>query len=319
MRTVSRASPARNDKTALPTERPQSFFGRWLREPLFHFLIIGALLFVIYDVRQRKGAGADASRRIQFSADDVRLLDASFEAQWSRPPTAPEHSALVEGKVREEILYREALALGLDREDPIVKRRVAQKMEFLADDASTLREPTAAELHAFFDTNTARFAQPSRVTFRHLYFSPAQRGDHARKDAEAVLQTLAGQPTDSPPGAGLADTFMFQDYYSDFSTEQLEPEFGSKFVEELLRTKPGSWQGPILSSRGWHLALVEAIVPARAPNFAEAEPLVKSAWLAAQINAASEKAYQRLRAKYDIILPAVTATSSIANINPPKP
>src|SRR3990170_2782469 len=169
---------------------------RWLREPLVHFLLIGLLLFAVYTVLN---PGQERSlNRIVLTEDDLRQLQIAFTAQWQRPPSPEELARLVNSKVREEILYREALALGLDKEDTIVKRRMAQKMEFLAEDLSDLREPTTEEMRAWFEKNSQRFALPSRTTFRHLYFSPDRRGEHTRADALHALGKLAAKTEESP-------------------------------------------------------------------------------------------------------------------------
>src|SRR5262249_25132990 len=153
----------------------------------------------------------------------------------------------------EEVLYREALALGLDKGDTIVKRRLAQKMDFLAEDLSAVSEPTSAELAAWFESNAERFALEPRVSFRHLYFSPDRSGPRAREDAERALATLAGAPVDAPAAAALADPFMFQDYYGDRSPEQLAKLFGLGFTGDIYKLEVGAWQGPIESGYGWHL------------------------------------------------------------------
>src|SRR5215510_14837034 len=124
---------------------------RLLREPLVQFLLAGVLLFAAYSAMERGRGGAASSKQIQLTLDDLRQVQSSFQAQWRRPPTAEEFSRLVDSKVQEEFLYREALALGLDKGDTIVKRRLAQKMEFLAEDVSALHEPTTAELQAWFE------------------------------------------------------------------------------------------------------------------------------------------------------------------------
>src|SRR6478609_11930193 len=152
-------------------------FRRWAREPLLHFLLIGAALFVIYHWLNPTATNSDTSRRIELTNDDIRQLEISWTAQWQRPPTPEEMRNLVEDKVHQEILYREALALGLDRGDTIVKRRLAQKMEFLADDVSALRDPTTDELRAWYARNSDRFAEPGHRSFRHVYFSTDRRGE----------------------------------------------------------------------------------------------------------------------------------------------
>ena len=140
-------------------------------------------------------------------------MSMAWLAQGRPAPTPEQMRGLVEFRVREEILYREALALGLDKGDTIVKRRLAQKMEFLFEDVSALRQPTRDELKTWFEKNAERFALPARASFRHLYFSPDRRGPRAREDAARALDTLRGKPRRLPEGAALADPFMFQDHY----------------------------------------------------------------------------------------------------------
>jgi parvulin-like peptidyl-prolyl isomerase len=277
---------------------------RWLREPLFHFLLIGALLFAVDHYVNPVGIAAPSSKQIQLSVDDLGQLVLLFQAQWRRQPTPDELSRLVEQKVQEEILYREGLAMGLDKDDTIVKRRLAQKLQFLAEDVAAAREPDTAELKSWFEKNKAKFAQPSRVSFRHLYFSPDRRGQHARDDAAKALAKLAGQPQDAKMAGSLADPFMFQDYYRDRAPDYLGKEFGPQFAGAVAKLAPGSWQGPIESGFGWHLVFVDTVIPGRVPAFEEIEPDVKTAWLGQQKSQAWEKAYKEMRAKYTVLLPA---------------
>jgi peptidyl-prolyl cis-trans isomerase C len=185
---------------------------RLLREPLVHFLLLGAILFGVYAYMERGRGGVDQSKQIRLTLDDLSQLVLVFQSQWRRDPAPEEFRALVEEKVREEVLYREALALGLDKNDTIVMRRMAQKMQFLAEDVAAAREPTPAEIGTWFEANRDRVALPPRVSFRHLYFSPDRRGMRARDDATAALTRLTGQPEDSHLAATLADAFMFQAY-----------------------------------------------------------------------------------------------------------
>ncbi len=170
---------------------------RWLREPLLHFLLLGAVLFGIYSWMNRGRMGIEPSKQIAITMDDLRVMEGYFESQWHRPPTAQEFQAMVEDKVREEVLYREGLAMGLDKDDTIVKRRMAQKVQFLSEDVATAHEPSTAELKAWFDKNKEKFALPSRYSFRHIYFSPDKRGKNAQGDAAQALAKISGQPEDS--------------------------------------------------------------------------------------------------------------------------
>jgi hypothetical protein len=290
---------------------------RWLREPLLHFLLLGVVLFGAYAYFQRGRGGVESSKQIALSLDDLRTMDVYLQSQWHRQPTPAEFQAMVEDKVREEVLYREALAMGLDKDDTIVKRRMAQKMQFLAEDVAAAHEPSTPELKAWFEKNSSKFALPSRYSFRHLYFSPDKRGKNAQADATQVLSKIAGQPEDSKLAASLADQFMFQDYYGDRAPDALAKEFGPQFVAALEKLKPGSWQGPIESGYGWHLVFVDTVIPGRIPAFEEMEPDVKTAWLAEQKKQAWQKAYADMRAKYSVLLPAPPDKDALQAPGPP--
>jgi len=291
---------------------------RWLREPLVHFLLIGLVLFAVYGYMHRGRGGAESSKQIVLTLDELRQMDMYFVSQWHRQPTPEEFQAMVEDKIREEVLYREALAMGLDKGDTIVKRRMAQKMQFLAEDVAAAHEPTTAELKAWYEKNTDKFALPSRISFRHLYFSPDNRGKRAHDDAADALAKIAGQPEDSKLAASLADQFMFQDYYGDRTTEQLAKEFGPQFAVAVSRLTSGSWQGPIESGYGWHLVFVDSVIPGRIPAFEEIEPDVKTAWLGEQKQKAWQKAYEAMRVKYEVLLPVPPAKESARAPAPPS-
>jgi len=286
---------------------------RLLREPLVHFLLIGTLMFGLYSLMPSVSPATAPSKEIRMSLDEIAQLTQLYQSQWRRPPTTQELGRMVENKVEQEILYREALAIGLDKDDEIVKRRMAQKMQFLAEDVAAAREPTTAELRSWYETNSAKFAQPPRLSFRHLYFSPDRRGARARDDAVQALAKLEGQPVDAKNASSLADPFMFQEYYRDRVPEYLGKELGPQFALAVVKLTPGSWQGPIESGFGWHLVFVDTLIPGRVPAFEEIEPDVKSAWLSEQKAQAWEKAYKKMRASYTVLLPAPPETSAASS------
>jgi peptidyl-prolyl cis-trans isomerase C len=285
---------------------------QWLREPLLHFLLIGAALFVGYRVLNPTPTPETASQssRIELTHDDLLQMSVTWLAQGRPAPTPEQMRNLVEHRVREEILYREALALGLDKGDTIVRRRLAQKMEFLAEDVSAIKEPTTEKIRAWFASNAQRFALAPRVSFRHLYFSFDQRGGRAGEEAAQALAQIAGKPGDWPGATALADPFMFQDFYGDRSFDEMAKLFGPSFARALLRLAPGAWQGPIESGYGWHLIFVDSIAPARVPAFEEIEPEVKSEWVAEQREEAKRKAFEIMRARYQVVLPELPAKAA---------
>jgi hypothetical protein len=288
---------------------------RLAREPLIHFLLIGAALFAVYHYLQPARGVAPTSKQIQLSLDDLAQLAALFQSQWRREPTPEEFGRMVEQKVESEVLYREAIAMGLDRNDEIVKRRMALKMQFLAEDVTAAREPTTDELKSCFEKNSAKFAQPPRLSFRHLYFSTDRRGAHARDDAAKALAQLTGQPEDVNLRESFADPSMFEDYYRDRAPDYLGKEFGPQFAQAVQKLPSGSWQGPIQSGFGWHLVFVDTVIPGRVPDFEEIESDVKTAWLTAQKAVAWDKAYKEMRAKYTVLLPAPPPDTTTASLS----
>ena len=292
---------------ALPPAPPPSRWPRWLREPLWHFLLIGALLFGLSAWRNRGPARAPGAQRIELTEADVVQLTAEWRAQGLPEPGPEQMNSLLDAKIREEVLYREALAMGLDKDDVIVKRRLAQKLDFLAEDLSALREPGREELQAWFTAHAPDFALPPRATFRHVYFSLDEHGAKTREVAAAALAKIAGRPADAPEVATLGDPFMFQNACIDRTPDQVAAGFGGKFAGALFALPPGTWAGPIESGFGWHLVFIEALTPGRVPEFAEVAAAVKAEGVASQRAELKEREYAALRAKYEVVLPK-TAT-----------
>ena len=303
----SRSKPAR-----LPVVK------RLVREPLLHFLLIGAGLFVAYHFTQPARDPSASSKEIRLSLDELAQMTVLFQSQWRRDPTPEEFNRMVDQRVQSEVLYREALGMGLDKNDEIVRRRMAQKMQFLAEDVAAAREPKSEELKSWFEKNTALFAQPARLSFRHLYFSPDRRGGQARDDAVKALARIAGQPEDTKLTEPLADPFMFQDYYRDRAPDYLGKEFGPQFAQAVEKLPAGSWQGPIESGYGWHLVFVDSVIPGRVPAFEEVESDVKTAWLGEQKTRGWEKAYEEMRANYIVLLPVPTG-KALTNLSAGPP
>jgi peptidyl-prolyl cis-trans isomerase C len=284
------------------TAKP-STLRRLVREPLLHFLLIGLVLFLAYDRLHPGAENKSESNRIVLTPGDFEQLAVTWLAQGRPPPTPAQMQSLVELKVREEVLYREALALGLDKGDTIVKRRLAQKLEFLIEGGAIDSDPPADTLRAWFKNNAQRFLLPARVSFRHLYFSLDRRSENSREAAARALEQVAGKPGDWKDAEALGDPFMDRDYYGDRSADDLGKLFGLNFAQTLAGLKPGSWQGPVESGYGWHLVFVDTSVPARVPAFEEIEPDIKAEWIEDQRAEAKRTAYETMRARYQVVMP----------------
>jgi len=274
---------------------------RILREPLLWFLLAGGVLFGVYRWMNPEAFNRPDRNRIVLTRDDLTQMSVQWRAQGLPPLSAAQWKSLIDARVREEVLFREAVALGLDRDDTIVKRRMVQKMDFLAQDLAAARTPTSNELREWFTAHPERFTLPPRVSFRHLYFSFDKRGPNARAAASSALDAL----NRNPAAAGKAgDPFMFQDSYADRTPDQIAKEFGPSFAHAVFKLGAGQgWQGPVESGYGWHAVQVTETTPARLPPFEEVEPEVRTDWMGEQVEKAKQRVYEGMRARYDVVLP----------------
>ena len=208
-----------------------------------------------------------SSARIEISKGDTDQLRQAWQMQWKRPPTTDELDGLIAGEIRERILSREATKLGLDQDDPIVRRRLAQKLEFLLQDVATLREPTEDELATYFAKNRTNYTVPARLTFSHIYFS-ATKHANAEQDAKSALHRLR---QDNAEGAATAfgDPFLLDVEIWDKPLPEIEQTFGREFSAAIAALAIGEWQGPVRSTYGWHLVKVATRKEARVPMLVE--------------------------------------------------
>lgn len=259
-----------------------------LREPLVYFLLAGVALFVL------TGAlSGDDARHIVVSDAERARLSAQWQAQMGRAPTDNELSALVEQWIREEIYYREAIAMGLDQDDVIIRRRLAQKLTFLTEDLATAEAPSRDMLRAFYEAHLDRYQEPARWTFSHRYFS-GERREQPQAEARAALEVLA------EGAAPTGDAFMLQQDYVGRSQREIAELFGREFAAALAELPTGSWQGPVRSAYGWHLVRMDDRQPPRQLPFPEVVDRVAADYRQEARQEANEAYYQSLRARYEI-------------------
>jgi parvulin-like peptidyl-prolyl cis-trans isomerase-like protein len=279
---------------------------RWLREPLLHFLILGAALFWLAGAFGEPGGGRQG--RIVLTAGDLEQLEAGFERTWQRPPTQEELAGLLEDRVREEIFYREALALGLDRDDTIVRRRMRQKMEFLSEDLAAA-EPSDAELESWLAAEREGFRQEPRVAFRQVYLSRDRRGEAVQADALRLLAELRAADADRDP-ALQGDPLPLPAESDALSASEVSRLFGGTFSARLFELPVGRWEGPVESAYGLHLVFIRERVEGRDPALAEVRDAVAREWLADRRRQAREDFYRDLRSRYEVELPAPVAAAA---------
>jgi peptidyl-prolyl cis-trans isomerase C len=286
-----------------------SFMKKLLKEPLLHFLALGVVLFALNAWREKTRPAASSSARIDVTAAVIDRLRAGYERQFGQAPDAEEMRGLVTAHIREEVLCREALALGLDRDDAIVRRRLAQKMEFLTDDIATAAAPEDAGVREFFEKNAARYAKPARVTFRHVYFSKEKRGASTDLAAREALTALQKGASDE-----MGDPFLHGFEFAEREQDDVVAAFGPEFAKQLATQPTGMWRGPIASSYGVHLVRVEARMERRAVKFDEVRETVLRDFNDEHRRTANREVFEKLRQRYEVKVDE-TALAKAAAIN----
>jgi peptidyl-prolyl cis-trans isomerase C len=271
---------------------------RWIREPLVQFTILGAVLFLGWAFVSDLFA-EDDSRRIVMAEAEIELLADGWQRQWQRPPTADELQSLVDSRVREEVLYREAQAMGLDVNDIVVRRRMVQKMELLSQDLALLVDPTDQELRAFFAENPDDYMVPPRISFSHVYFNVDRRGAVVEEDALRALETLRAMDQAPATAPELGDRFMLAYDYRLQSPAEVQRSFGSGFADDLFGLDAG-WQGPIGSGYGLHLVNITEQVESRVPEYEEVRNRLVNDFNRMRRDRANEALYEGLSEGYRI-------------------
>jgi len=269
----------------------------WRRDPLLHFLLLGAVLYLFY------AAGAKAplpDRHIVFDAASVERLRAQWKKDNGAYPDAAAMRNLIEQRVRDEILYREAKMLGLADNDIIVRRRLVQKLDFLLGDPAQLHAPSEAQLRDYFAAHRQHYLKPARLSFGHVYFSADRPGANAQAAARARLATFAA--TAPPPRhvQAYGDPFMLPTQYVERTQAQIAGVFGKAFAAALMALPSGRWQGPVVSGFGVHLVYVYRKTAPSVPDLAAVRDDVARDYLAQQMQDLKRDAYRHKRDLYRV-------------------
>ncbi len=272
---------------------------RLLHEPLLHFLLIGAGLFLLYEVSQEQIP--DAPDRIVVSPGQLQQLQAQFKRTWMREPGQQELDKLIKGHVRNEVYYREALALGLDRNDPQVKQRMRLKLEFLLEDLTAEEPPSDELLNEFMLQNEQRFFIQPQVSFQQLYLNPDKRADFDA-DAKRILKQLQqGEAV-----ATLGDATMLPYELTQASQYEIRRSFGEDFATDVVKLPVGDWSGPIYSQLGVHLVRVSEHTAGYLPELAQVRDQVERDYLAQRRQQLKDIAYEKLREGYEVVIQGAT-------------
>jgi parvulin-like peptidyl-prolyl isomerase len=264
-----------------------------LKEPVLHFLLIGVAIFVAYGLvapRGKEGA------RIVVTQGVVDALVREHQARWQRPPTEQELAGLVDAYVRDEILYREGIAMGLDRDDPVIKRRVRQKLDVIAEEQQARDAPTDADLAAYLAQHADRFTRPGTVSFEQIYFP-------ANATAAEVEAARASAARGADP-ARLGQSSMLPPRAENVPLDLAARDFGSEFVSGIAKLPLNEWAGPVRSGFGLHLVRVTARTPSVVPPLAEVSAAVAREWENERRVASLSESYKKLRSQYEIVIEA---------------
>jgi hypothetical protein len=279
-----------------------TFLSKILREPLVHFVIIGAAVFGLYAL-MTGGNPKDARDTIVVTDGRVQQLAQVFAKTWQRPPTREELRGLIDAYVKEEVYYREALKLGLDRDDTLIRRRMQQKMEFVTEPSDELLRADDAALQAFLDSHKAAFRVEPRMAFEQVFLNPDRPGEAAPVRAKQTLEVLkASAPGEIPPDVG--DPTLLPTSMPLSPLSNIARNFGEAFAANLTDLPENEWAGPIKSPYGLHLVRITKQIDGYDPALAEVRDAVAQKWRTEKRHEFQEQAYDDLLAKYEVILPS---------------
>jgi hypothetical protein len=279
---------------------------RWLREPLLHFALLGALIFIGYGlVGDTEG---DSESRIVVTVAQQQNLAQTFARTWQRPPTRNELDSLIQDFIRQELAYRQAQAMGLDRDDIVVRRRMRQKIEMFAEDVVEASPPTTEELATYYSEHAEDYRAPALYTFRQIYFSTDVDPRAAEQAANDLLARLREDET-AVSLATAGDRSLLPAELENASTPLVAARFGADFAASLDDIEPDRWDGPVRSGFGLHVVRVDARQESLNPDLDEVRSAVTRDWFAVRRRDALEAFYDDMAANYEIVIAPVEAES----------
>ena len=273
------------------------------KEPLLHFFILGLVVFGLHAWFEEKPKTIEDPFLVEVTSADIEWFRTMWTKRMGREPTVEELRGQVNQLIREQVLSREAVAMGLDDGDLVVRRRLAQKMDFLFKDLSAITEPSDDELRTFLQENRSTYAIPGRVTFTHVYFNTDKRGkEKAETAARQLIDNSNARGVDPSDTAELGDPFLLPSSFSNKMLTEISSEFGPQFAKAVMQQNPGSWQGPVNSGYGLHAVYVHERTNTKLPALDDIKERLRADWMAEKQRELSGKAYQELRGRYRVLL-----------------
>ncbi len=280
-----------------------------------HFLLIGTVAFLLAE-GLTEGESRNDERAVFVSASDVNAMIDQWQRAWMRPPTDEEFAHIIRAHVRTKVLYKEALAMGLDAGDTAIEQRLAQKVELLARSLNTPSEPTDDVLRAWYVENAGLFTPPDLYSVAQVFFDPKVRGDSLQNDARVAMAQLEDVGEVPPDFASFGDRSMQPNRLDQYTEPELRRLFGSQLADEVVALEPGRWHGPLASGYGAHLVWVDDVRRFSPPGFEVVKMQAQEQWMAEQIDVMSERYVDELVSRYDVVVEAARDSSAGSGATP---
>lgn len=272
-----------------------------LKEPLLHFILLGACIYAAYALFGTPEQDS-LDRTININEERIDAFINQWQSRWNRPPTVKEMDGVITQYVNEEVLYRQAMAMGLNENDPITRRRVAQKLEFLTGDLSQMQQPAEGELEKYFEDHLDAYRGEDLFTFSQVFFDPDKREEKTLDDAAKILKELQAAGKPDPEKLETGDKFMLQNFFKSMDERQISRQLGTGFTESVMKLEAGKWHGPVLSGYGVHLIYIYEIEKAPAPEFEKVKDKVLAQWHEEKSIKFKADFLKNLKDRYEIVI-----------------
>jgi hypothetical protein len=273
---------------------------RFYRDPLIHFFILGLAVFGLHAILERETeVNVDDPHLVEVSSADIEWMRTLFSKRMGREPTVQDLRGHLHQTIREQILSREAVALGLDEGDIVVRRRLAQKMEFLFNDISELVEPTEDELRAYYNENRQKYAIPAQLTFTQIYFNGENEG---QERANQAVEMLINDKVNPQAAVERGDPSILSSGCTDCSEREIKNRYGREFAAGIVNMETRSWKGPVKSAYGFHLVYVHNRKEEKLPAFQKITSQIRTDWMTTQREENTSKVYREIRSRYQVLV-----------------
>jgi len=270
-----------------------------IKEPLFLFITAGVVLFVLYTALNNY---LDRDENIVVvTKADIDFVEQTWASRMNRLPTPSERQGMIDKMVKDRVMYKTALEMGLDKNDKVVMGRMAQKLKYIGNDLIRSPEPSEQDLVTYYEENKEKYIPEEVISITHIFFNPDKREDETLKDADKALQALRLKGDFDGEVSGYGDSFMLQNYYPNRSELEIRKLFGIGFTESVFELEPGKWHGPVLSGYGTHLVYVHSHQQSDVPSFVDVRDVVKSDWMTDMQKKLNERYIEGLMARYEIV------------------